>query len=301
MDRKNIYTAICIGMGVVFANSLFWMGRFIITAGLRFYDGSFWINSLFTLLGITGLIIFAASGFRNSALLRLFMCKVVAFLPNTILYQYIFFTSPQKNTADLMMYIGTFLTLTMVVSSIAGLWILTRERVPKLTHYMIGTDSVAEFAAASAWSRLGNYVIDVLLAFYMAYSFLQTAKYQMILNRSYQDFSYSRSQFPVEILPLTCVLLYYFILEGIFNTSAGKCATNTIIVNSFGQVPSVGQRLGRTLCRLIPFEAFSFFSTSRRGWHDTITDTYVSNSIDKYAEKKVEDELAGFLSNEEAH
>ena len=40
-----------------------------------------------------------------------------------------------------------------------------------------------------------------------------------------------------------------------------------------GTKPRFGQVIGRTLCRFVPFEAFSFFG--ERGWHDKIPKTRV--------------------------
>ncbi|QDS95071.1 hypothetical protein FF011L_38550 [Roseimaritima multifibrata] len=46
-------------------------------------------------------------------------------------------------------------------------------------------------------------------------------------------------------------------------------------VNEEGGKASFGQVAGRTICRLIPFEIFSFFGTPCRGWHDKIPKTFV--------------------------
>lgn len=40
-----------------------------------------------------------------------------------------------------------------------------------------------------------------------------------------------------------------------------------------GEKPSFSVIFKRTLCRLIPFDGFSFLGS--RGWHDSISDTYV--------------------------
>jgi uncharacterized RDD family membrane protein YckC len=50
-----------------------------------------------------------------------------------------------------------------------------------------------------------------------------------------------------------------------------------------GSKPDFGTTLKRTLCRIIPFEQFSFLGSQSRGWHDSICGTYVVN-------KKVFDE-----------
>lgn len=298
MDRKKAYTRLSIALGVFFLYSLFWLGRFLLTAEDGLAVGwQFWVNHLFGLLGMAGLIVFITSKFKSSGLLRIFMCKEIITFPVNAFYEYNTFSNFEKYKDNPGVYISLFLTLLIVVSSVAGLWMLTRDRVLKLKHYMIGSESaVAEFSPVSGWLRLANYAIDLVLIYYTAFNYFEALGFWKFTHGGFYRNSYG--SFPV-FLPLLSLLFYYFILEGIFNTSAGKCATNTIIVNSSGQLPSVGQRLGRTLCRLIPFEAFSFLSKSRRGWHDTITDTYVAASINKYEEKEAEDELSGFLSNEE--
>ncbi|MCC9609039.1 RDD family protein [Blastopirellula sp. JC732] len=69
---------------------------------------------------------------------------------------------------------------------------------------------------------------------------------------------------------------YYFLMEGLFGRTLGKLASGTKVVNEQGFPPSWGQVLGRTACRFIPFEPFSFFGDAPpRGWHDKIPKTYV--------------------------
>ena len=69
------------------------------------------------------------------------------------------------------------------------------------------------------------------------------------------------------------VLIYYTFFEGIWARTPGKFLFGTIVVNETGGKPSIGQVLGRTLCRFIPFEALSCFGA--RGWHDSIPKTHV--------------------------
>ena len=297
MENRKAYTAISVVMGIVFLNSLFWTGKFLLSEGKHFYGSGYWINTFFTFLGIAGLVLFAASKFRNSILLRIFMCKVIISLPETIWYEYLFFSGDRvKDFSDPMIYIGVVLTMMMAVACIAGLWMLTKQRVPKLQHYMIGQESaVAEFTPASGWSRLANYLVDISFIYYTVYSLIQTMRYSRFASGGY---GYEREDFSAGFVPVIVLLLYYIILEGIFNTTAGKCATNTVIVNSSGEVPSVGQRLGRTLCRFIPLETITFLVKGNRGWHDSITNTYVVPSADRYEEKEIEDELAGFLQEQ---
>jgi uncharacterized RDD family membrane protein YckC len=67
--------------------------------------------------------------------------------------------------------------------------------------------------------------------------------------------------------------LYYFIFEWALGTSIGKLMLGYIVVNEFGNKPSVKHILLRSLSRLVPFEPFSCFKWL--GWHDSWSETMV--------------------------
>jgi hypothetical protein len=46
-----------------------------------------------------------------------------------------------------------------------------------------------------------------------------------------------------------------------------------MVVGELDERPAFSQVVGRTLCRFIPFEVFSFFGEA--GWHDSIPKTQV--------------------------
>jgi uncharacterized RDD family membrane protein YckC len=71
------------------------------------------------------------------------------------------------------------------------------------------------------------------------------------------------------------MLAYYVPLELYFGRTLGKLVTGTRVVAENGQPPSFSQVFWRSMCRFIPFEAFSFFASNARGWHDSIPKTYV--------------------------
>ena len=80
---------------------------------------------------------------------------------------------------------------------------------------------------------------------------------------------------PGFLIGIPILVAYYFVLEATTSRTLGKLITGTKVVNQDGGTPTLGQIVGRTLCRLIPFEAFSFFGTPPRGWHDSIPKTFV--------------------------
>jgi len=66
---------------------------------------------------------------------------------------------------------------------------------------------------------------------------------------------------------------YYFILELLFQQTIGKLHNNATVRYTGTKLRSI---FIRTICRFIPFEAFSFFG--KEGWHDMISNTAVKRS-----------------------
>lgn len=74
------------------------------------------------------------------------------------------------------------------------------------------------------------------------------------------------------------MLFYYVFFESLTGRTPGKLLTGTRVVDEQGQKPSFGQILGRSLARMLPFEPLSFFGAENRGWHDSLSKTYVVKS-----------------------
>jgi uncharacterized RDD family membrane protein YckC len=71
------------------------------------------------------------------------------------------------------------------------------------------------------------------------------------------------------------LMIYYNLFEVFFSTTIGKLITHTIVVDENGEKPTSHAILLRTICRLIPFDALSYLGTPARGWHDSMSKTYV--------------------------
>ena len=90
---------------------------------------------------------------------------------------------------------------------------------------------------------------------------------------------------------VACIsLLYYNVFEIFSARTLGKLITQTIVVDENGEKPNHETILVRSLCRLIPFEVLSFIGMPARGWHDSISKTYVVNK------KLLEDKKKQFYS-----
>ncbi len=82
-------------------------------------------------------------------------------------------------------------------------------------------------------------------------------------------------QTPDIVLGVIVMCAYYIPMEAAWGRTIGKLITGTKVVDEDGRAPSWAAVIKRTLSRFIPFEAFSFFGKDARGWHDTISRTYV--------------------------
>jgi uncharacterized RDD family membrane protein YckC len=151
---------------------------------------------------------------------------------------------------------------------------LSLNKTAKLSYSDTGTLRAATFFPASAGLRFANRLVDAVVMMYILFTNLGLVSDVFSREEKFEP------EFFI-LLEIPFLILYYLILEALFNTSAGKAATGTTIVNENGERPRFAQILGRTFCRLIPFEAFSFLGAVPRGWHDTMTNTYVVESINK--------------------
>jgi uncharacterized RDD family membrane protein YckC len=77
------------------------------------------------------------------------------------------------------------------------------------------------------------------------------------------------------VLMVLTIFGYYVVFEAATGRTPAKYITNTRVVDMMGGKPSLGQILGRSAARFIPFEPFSFLGSTQRGWHDSLSRTRV--------------------------
>ena len=121
---------------------------------------------------------------------------------------------------------------------------------------------------ADRWRRLGTFIIDY--AGFMLFAVVVGAALGGVFGRAGLAVLH---KLPKMLTGTLILMTYYLIFEGIWARTPGKWLFRTIVVTESGAKPSFEQILGRTLCRLIPFEAFSCLSGI--GWHDKLSKTRV--------------------------
>ena len=130
-------------------------------------------------------------------------------------------------------------------------------------------ETLPQMVLASTGQRLGNMFLDLI--FYFIFAFVFGIILALI---GLGDFIEGMND---HLLGTIILLLYYVPQEAFSGRTLGKLITGTKAINKDGTKLTFGQAFGRTLCRFIPFEAFSFLGGNGRprGWHDRIPKTKV--------------------------
>ena len=82
---------------------------------------------------------------------------------------------------------------------------------------------------------------------------------------------------------------YYMLLETYMGRTFGKIATNSVVINEYGDDLKLSEAALRTVIRFVPFESLSCISDM--GWHDKWSSTYV---VSKEEREKIRKALAQF-------
>lgn len=139
---------------------------------------------------------------------------------------------------------------------------------------------------ANAWRRLANYLIDLAVQYgisYMLGLLIGALTYLDI----YAPYEYVTQMNTLEMYFWSYIIsfCYYFGMETLTGGyTIGKYITNTKVLTWYGEKPSVATIAKRSLCRMIPFNQFSFLTENPLGWHDNLSDTVVVD-IKKFNEE----------------
>lgn len=130
---------------------------------------------------------------------------------------------------------------------------------------------------ASQGTRLANYIIDYVCQLVLLFGFVIVLTIISLFTANENILARIESMNRIEEYALGAVtaLIYYNVFEIFFSRTIGKFITKTIVVDIHGEKPDSQEILVRSLCRLIPFEGFSFLGAPNKGWHDSISKTYV--------------------------
>jgi uncharacterized RDD family membrane protein YckC len=126
-----------------------------------------------------------------------------------------------------------------------------------------------QYATVTGGLRFANFIIDRIIGTALFYGVVMgSASMANSLGSAAINF--------LLLISFAMIPGYYIIFEYFWGKTPGKFITKTRVVNEAGRPPSFMNIVGRTLCRFIPFEPFSFLGgNGSTGWHDSISKTYV--------------------------
>ncbi len=131
------------------------------------------------------------------------------------------------------------------------------------------------FPFATQGQRLTNFIIDSIFkyVFTVAIGILIVI---VFLDDSAVESLAEMGRIGEYIIGAITSLVYYALFEYLTDgKSIGKYLTKTRAVNKDGSPMELTVTMTRTLCRLIPFDAFSYLGDKKSGWHDRFSDTIV--------------------------
>ena len=121
--------------------------------------------------------------------------------------------------------------------------------------------------------RLANSMVDGIIFYFVFIS----VNYFMFSLKYDHDVAYSLSQTNKDggfFISALVNVICYTLCESLTQRTPGKYFTKTIVINEYGEKPDLANILGRSIIRLVPFDALSFLSGGR-GWHDKWSKTFV--------------------------
>lgn len=161
--------------------------------------------------------------------------------------------------------------------------------------------SVDEEIMATGWQRFGNYIVDVIFIYIIIFLLIVLLSIVTVFFDAYGFVEWidSMSDLEVYLIYFVIMLFYFIFFETFSSRSLAKYITGTIVVLEDGSKPDLGIITKRSFCRLIPFDALSFLSSDARGWHDSISDTYVVSKKGLETKQKIFTELEEIGNSQE--
>jgi uncharacterized RDD family membrane protein YckC len=133
------------------------------------------------------------------------------------------------------------------------------------------------FTQANLGKRLLNWLLDnlfIYLLILITFDLIIIAGYRDWLLQLVEDMN--SNILKVYLLNAAFQTTYYTIAEGMTGSTIGKYITKTKVLTQSGEHISLKKALDRSVCRLLPFEAFSILlKNDGKAWHDSITGTQV--------------------------
>ncbi len=237
------------------------------------------LNAFFYILLLLGAILFMKSKAKETRLLRfvfsiILFSKFVKFIIGVIFFA---FYLKEASASNLIHTIFSFLVNGFqIYLAFAILKFIGNQKELSSTIKEYGDKQSVVLVEASKWTRFFHHLMDnlvmVLVLSPFAVLLVRISAIESVINSVAQSFG----DRPTLIVLIGIFrMFYYFVFEATLGMTSAKMLSETRVVDEDGNKPTVGKITARTLLRIVPFEAFTFFMHS--GLHDRSSETYVVN------------------------
>jgi hypothetical protein len=243
------------------------------------YNGLNYVNAVVDGILLLGAITFVASGYKKTRLIR-FVFSII-FLSNVLVFVTVILLFIFKSFFAIWLQ-GIFLRLLYYLLNafwiFAALKVLNHLKNQKSLQLEVVDDAEhpqTYYIKAAIGYRILHPLVDMLvtIALFSEMLSLFVDYHSGALFRFMTQTPESWAQKNITLIMVALRILYYIICESVLGCSTAKYLTQTRVIDYDGNKPSVKKVIIRTLCRLIPFEGFSFLAND--GWHDKISKTIV--------------------------
>lgn len=247
-----------------------------------FSDGSYFhynfLNAFFYVLFILGGIFYLT--LKSSRILR-FLYSII-FVSK--IYYFIFGLFLNFGTGDLMANLKApmaFYLLSSYIFFILHIYVsylilkyLEKEKELQVIIKEYESTSTTTLVETNLWQRFLHWIIDdFVLMLLFSGSIVSLTRVEAVTSFLMDIERVVGESFTVLIITAFFRFIYYIVFESILNNTPAKFLTKSRVTDEYGNKPTFGAIITRTLVRFIPFEAFTFFTGS--GIHDTWSETYV--------------------------
>ncbi|UOE48240.1 RDD family protein [Mucilaginibacter sp. SMC90] len=243
------------------------------------YNGLNYVNAIVDGILLLGAIAFVASGYKRTRLIR-FVFSII-FLSNALIFVNLillfifksYFTIWLQDIFTHLLYY--LLDVFWIVVALKVLNHLKSQKALQQEVVNDGEHPQSYYVKAAIGYRILHPLVDMLVTIAVFSEILgRFVDYGSgALFRFMTQTPESWAQKNITLVIIALRILYYIICESVLGSSPAKFLTKTRVIDYDGNKPSVKKVIIRTLCRLIPFEGFSFFAND--GWHDKISETTV--------------------------
>lgn len=147
------------------------------------------------------------------------------------------------------------------------------NRILDSTEKVVAEKLKKEITETSSIERFLHHIIDTLMIIFMLFLLVDLLVDFERYNNIKMIPDLLNNQFGFLIIVFLMRFIYFPFFEKTFGSSPAKFLTNSLVVNPKTETPSLNNILERTLYRHIPLDSFSFLFG--KGWHDSISKTYV--------------------------